>query len=76
MVSTMVANCSQMDAKNRAICFSRRNPPPGVLKAKLSDIQKIVRKSKGGKPSLAAISKAAATFKDSSKTNLVELLFS
>ena len=72
----MVKNCSQMNVKNRAMCFALRNPPPGVKKAKLKDIQKLVRKSKGGKPSLAAISKAAATFKDSFKTNLIELLIS
>ena len=54
----------QMDNANKAICFALRNPPKGKKRTPLKDIRKIVRKTNGKKPSLQAISKAAATFKE------------
>ena len=55
-----------MDAPTRAMWYALRHPGPGLKPAKLSDIQKLVAKKDGrSKPSLAAISKAAAFYKDS-----------
>ena len=54
-----------MDEPTRAMCHALRHPGPGLKPAKLSDIQKLVAKKDGrSKPSLAAISKAAAFYKD------------
>lgn len=58
-----------MDEANRAICFAMRNPGPGKKPMALKDIQKVVQKKKRGpngkilRPTLAAISKAASSFK-------------
>ena len=55
----------QMDEPTRAMCYALRHPGPGLKPAKLSDIQKLVVKKDGrSKPSLAAIAKAAACYKD------------
>ena len=55
---------AQMDKANKAICFASRNPPKGEKRTPLKDIRKVVRKTNGKKPSPQAISKAAATFKE------------
>ena len=58
-----------MDDQNRAMCFALRNPGPGKKPVALKDIQKVVQKKKKGpngkilRPTLAAISKAASSFK-------------
>jgi len=57
---------TQMDDANRAMCYALRNPPGGSKPLKLSSIRKLVRKRNGKKPTLAAISLAARTFKDTS----------
>ena len=56
---------SQMDVANRALCYTLRNPPPGVKKTKLCDIvkQKLVKKVDGSVPTQGAISEAAMQFK-------------
>ena len=54
---------AQMDDANRGICYILRNPPPGQKKTKLADIRKVVRKMDGKKPTIAAISLAAITYK-------------
>ena len=46
------------------MCFALRNPPRGQKPTKLSDIQKLVRKTDGKRPTLQAIQQAASTFKD------------
>ena len=55
---------AKMDAANRAMCYALRNPPPGQMRAQLVDIQKVVRKTDGQRPTLKAISLAAASFMD------------
>jgi len=55
---------AQMDNANKAICLALRNPPEDKKRTPLKDIRKIVRKINGKKPSPQAISKAAATFKE------------
>ena len=59
-----------MDAANKAMCYALRNPPDGGKPLKLKSIRKLVRKRNGKKPTVAAISMAALTFKDTSLTNL------
>ena len=51
-----------MDLRSRALCFALRHPPEGQKKMKLEDIQKLVKKTDGKKPSLTAISDAAKTY--------------
>ena len=53
-----------MDEANRAMCFALRNPPRGQKPTKLGDIQKLVRKTDGKRPTLQAIQQAASTFND------------
>ena len=52
-----------MDDANKAVCYAMRNPPKGFKKAPLSMVQKKVKKTDGSRPSLAAISLAAAAYK-------------
>ena len=56
------AKVARMDISNRALCFALRHPPKGQKKMKFDDIQKLVRKTDGKKPSLGAIAEAAKTF--------------
>ena len=57
---------ARMDMRNRALCHSLRNPPPGGQKVKIADIikKKMVVKSDGRSPSAGAISEAAETYLD------------
>ena len=65
---------TQMDDKNRAMCFALRNQPGGRKPVPLLDIQKLVRKRDGKKkPSLQAISLAARTFKDIALSSCIEI---
>lgn len=57
-----------MDAENRAMCYALRNPGPGKKPSSLRDIQKVVRKTDGGRPTLPAIWKAAATYGEEKET--------
>ena len=52
---------SQMDFKNRLLCYSLRNPAPGTKRMTLRAIvaQKLVRKTDGSVPSKTAINDAA-----------------
>ena len=58
-----------MDFKNRALCFSLRNPPPGTKPMTFQGIvdQKLVRKTDGSVPSVGAIHEAAASFSKEKK---------
>ena len=69
---------AQMDEATRAMCFAYRNPGPGHRPLELKQIQKLLFKKPGkenavsGKknkyrPSLSAISQAAANFKKEKK---------
>ena len=55
---------AKINGANMAMCFALRNPPRGQKPTKLSDIQKLVRKTDGKRPTLQAIQQAASTFKD------------
>ena len=55
---------ARMSVATRALCFAMRNPPKGLKKYKLSDIQKMISKKDGTRPSLGAISGAGLTFMD------------
>ena len=54
---------SQMDTANRAMCYALRNPPRGQRPTPYKEIQKVVRKQDGTRPSHGAICLAAQTFK-------------
>ena len=58
------ASAAKMDDANRALCYAWRHPGPGKKPMKYKDIQKLVRKTDGRRPRIAAIALAAATFKD------------
>ena len=61
----VMADQTQMDDQNRAMCYVLRNPPGGAKPIPLKDIRKVVRKRRGNKkPTLQAISLAARTYKD------------
>jgi hypothetical protein len=55
---------ARMSVATRALCFAMRNPPKGLKKYKLSDIQKMISKKDGTRPSLGAISGAGLAFMD------------
>lgn len=56
---------AQMDDPTRAMCYALRNPGPNTKPSKLKEIRKLVFKKDGKtRPTLAAISLAAATYKD------------
>ena len=55
---------ARMDEANRALCFAYRNPPPGVAKTPFKDLIKLVKKTDGSRPTIGAVSDAAATFKN------------
>ena len=61
------ATTAQMDLANKAICYAMRNPPAGHKKMPYKDIQKMVRKTDGSKPQIAAICQAAQNFKKEKK---------
>ena len=54
---------AQMALANKAICFAMRNPPKGHSKMPYKDIQKLVCKKDGNKPTTAAMCQAASNFK-------------
>ena len=54
---------AQMDLANKAICYAMRNPPKGHSKMPYTDIQKLVCKKDGKKPTTAAMCQAASNFK-------------
>jgi len=54
---------AQMDLANKAICYAMRNPPKGHSKMPYKDIQKLVCKKDGKKPTTAAMCQAASNFK-------------
>jgi hypothetical protein len=59
-----MAKVARMDLRNRALCFTLRNPPEGHAVTKFDDIvrKKLVRKTDGTTPSVSAIKKAADDF--------------
>ena len=57
------ATVAQMDLANKAICFAMRNPPKGHSKMPYKDIQKLVCKKGGKKPTTAAMCQADSNFK-------------
>lgn len=56
-VEKVTGTSAKMDSANKAICCAMRKTG-----AKLKDIRKLVKKTDGKRPSLAAISMAAASF--------------
>jgi len=53
-----------MDAFNRGMCWAYRHPPGGAKPLKLKQIQKLVRKTNGKRPTIPAICQAANSFKN------------
>ena len=54
---------AQMDLVNQAICYAMRNPPRGKPKMAYKDIMKMVAKTDGSKPTVAAMCLCAQNFK-------------
>ena len=54
---------AQMDLVNQAICYAMRNPPREKPKMAYKDIMKMVAKTDGSKPTVAAMCLCAQNFK-------------
>ena len=53
-----------MSVATRALCYAMRNPPKGMRKYKLGEIQDMIAKKDGLPPSIGSISGAGRTFMD------------
>ena len=64
---------ARMDVKNQALCYTFRNPPPGVKKTPFDKIPDHVVKTDGTPPSIRAIKDAVYSYnKGRKKVGLAE----